>query len=71
MSERSNEENAHVTVAGRTRKRAPEACTFCRRRKVRSFHTPHGDGRLNLPDQVQCREAGMCELQDTRGDVHL
>jgi hypothetical protein len=52
MSERSTDGNVHVTVTGRVRKRAVEACTFCRRRKVGYYAVNCEDERLKPPDQV-------------------
>lgn len=60
------------TKTGRPRKRAAEACTFCRRRKVR-LHALNGtwSAILKTTDQVQCGETCMRELQNAWGNLPL
>ncbi|KAL3449954.1 hypothetical protein BJX65DRAFT_271039 [Aspergillus insuetus] len=58
------------------RRRAPEACSFCRRRKVR---VSPGLGRtcrthepvLTSSDQMQQRKTCMCQLQNICTGLHL
>lgn len=62
--------DGNVTTRGGIRKRAAEACTFCRRRKVCQpcwCLLP----TLSQIDQMQCGEADMRKLQDAWVDMQL
>jgi len=75
MSANDDPAGGHVaTATGRTRKRAAEACTFCRRRKVSYSKQTWSMVKILImkpADQMQCREADMCKLQDARYHVPL
>lgn len=60
-----------VAGTGTVRKRASEACAFCRRRKVRCPHARFKLRELTLADKMQHRTAFMCKLQDSWDDMQL